>query len=184
MEPGDPIDCIAECWVLLQLHRQLGAFLRRLRHDDVDGVLRQSLHRHAALLRIVFQVNRDGAQAVHQGVLDHPVEDAKAVVLAHEDVRHVRARLPGPLLLARRAGSELGHVVGAGEDPHQAGHDRFDDVGEFRGDDLRGTVLLVAVGLAVVVVERVLARPAERRPLIVAGGVLLLAQDVEQVAIG
>ena len=99
-------------------------------------------------------------------------------------MRHVFARLLGPLLLARRARGELGHVVGAGEDPHQAGHDRFDHVGEFRGHDLRGAVLLVAIGLAIVVVERVLARLAERRPLIVAGGVLLLAQDGHQVAVG
>ena len=170
--------------VLLELHRQLGAFLRRLRHDHVDGVLRQSLHRHAALLRIILEIDGDGAQAVHQRVLDHPVEDPETVVLAHEDVRHVGARVLGPLLLAGRAGGELGHVVGRREHPHQAGHDRFDYVGEFRGHDLRGAVLLVAIGLTVVVVERILACPAERRPLVVAGGILLLAQDGEQITVG
>jgi len=43
--------------------------------------------------------------------------------------------------------------------------------------------MLVAVRLAVVAGERVLAGAAERRPLVVAGGGFLLAQDREQVVV-
>ena len=98
-----------------------------------------------------------------------PGEDAEAVVLAHQHVRHVAARLLGPFLLAGATGREADQVVGGGEDAHQARHQGFDDVGEFRRHDLRGALLLVAEGLAVVVGKRLAGagrtacRPGSRR---------------------
>ena len=69
-----------------EVHGTLGALRLGLGHDQVDGVLRQVLHRHAALVLDVLEIDGDAAQAEHQRVLEQAGDDAEAVVLAHQDV--------------------------------------------------------------------------------------------------
>jgi hypothetical protein len=124
----------------------------------------------------VLEVDRDSAQAIHQRVLEQRGDDTEAVVLAHQHVWDVLARLARPPLLAGCRRREPAEIVAGGEHPHQTRHHRFDDVGELRRHDRGGALLLVAVGLSIVIVERLLTDRAERGVLVGGGRLLLLAQ--------
>src|SRR5581483_5221018 len=71
----------------LEVEGRRGALLLGGGHDEIDGVLWEAMHRQVACLVDLLEVDHDAAQPVHQGVLQQAGEDAKAVVLAHQDVR-------------------------------------------------------------------------------------------------
>ena len=112
--------------------------------DQVDGIVREGFQGKGDGFVNGLNVDGDAAEAIHQGVLEEGGDDAEAVVLAHQHVGHVSVGLARPLLLAGRQRREGREIVGAGEDAHQARHDRFDHVGELRGHHLGAALLLDA----------------------------------------
>ena len=154
-----------------------------LGHHHGHGVLRDALDRDFLLVRHLVQIDGRAARPVHQRVLDEVVQDAEAVILAHQDMRDVSRRLAGELLLTRRLRHELNRLIRTGEYPHHRRHDAFDDILKLGRYDLRGTFLLVAVGFARVVVERLYAVFLQRRGLEQDSRLLLLSQNLQQVVV-
>ena len=102
----------------------------------------------------LVNVHRDRAEAARERILDGPIERLEALILAHEHMRHVVGGFLRPLLVLGRQRRELHYGVTGGEYPHHSGHQAFNGVRKLAGDNLGLAFLLVARGVAVVIVER------------------------------
>jgi hypothetical protein len=108
----------------------------------------------------------DVAVLLNQPVLQHGIEDQKTLVLPHEDVVDDIGLLLGALLVIRPQRLELHHLVAAGENLHQLGHDPLDRVRNVGGDDealALGDPRVLGIRLGHVGVEELRPLGADRR---------------------